>query len=96
LAEPILTFGLETENYAQQCGQSVMLKFIDENAVVIAISLSFSTFGFVLGTRVFDLDSYELIGALIAGAVCGITILTIEFYNSKQSAIRARLCVPTI
>jgi hypothetical protein len=35
-----------------------MLKFIYENAVVIAISLSFSTFGFVLGTRVFDLDSY--------------------------------------
>jgi hypothetical protein len=67
-----------------------MCNFIDENAVVIAICLSFSTFGFVLGTRVFDLDSQELIGALIAIAVCGITIFTIEFYNSKQDAIRAR------
>ena len=67
-----------------------MCKFIDENAVVVAICLSFSTFGFVLGTRVFDLDSHELIGALIAAAVCGITIFTIEFYNSKQNAIRAR------
>jgi hypothetical protein len=73
-----------------------MGKFIIESAVVIAISLSFSTFGFVLGMRVFDLNSHELIGALIAGAVCGITIFTIEFYNSKQSAIRARLCEPKI
>ena len=73
-----------------------MGKFIIESAVVIAISLSFSTFGFVLGTRVFDLNSQDLIGALIAGAVCGITILMTEFYNSKQSAIRARLCSPKI
>ena len=70
-----------------------MRQFINQSAVVIAISLSFSTFGFVLGTRVFDLDSHELIGALIAGAVCGITILLIEFYNSKRSAIRTRLCL---
>ena len=73
-----------------------MRQFINESAVVIAISLSFSTFGFVLGTRVFDLDFQKLIGALIAGAVCGITILMIEFYNSKRSAIRTRLCSPRI
>ena len=73
-----------------------MGKFIIESAVVIAISLSFSTFGFVLGTRVFDLNSQDLIGALIAGAVCGITILMTEFFNSKKSAIRARLYEPQI
>ena len=91
LAELILTVG--NSELRIHCGQSVMRKFINDGAVVIAISLSFFAFGFVLGTRVFDLDFQEVIGALIAGAVCGVTVLIIEFRNSKKqlSAIRARL-----
>lgn len=70
-----------------------MRKFINDGAIVIAISLSFFAFGFALGTRVFDLDFQEVIVALIAGAVCGVTVLMIEFHNSKRQlgAIRARL-----
>jgi hypothetical protein len=70
-----------------------MRKFINDGAVVIAISLSFFAFGFVLGMRVFDLNYQEVITALIAGAVCGVTILIIEFHKSKKqlSEVRARL-----
>ena len=91
LAELILTVG--NSELRIHCGQSVMRKFINDGAVVIAISLSFFAFGFALGTRVFDLDFQEVISALIAGAVCGVTVLIIEFHNSKKqlSAIRARL-----
>ncbi len=36
-----------------------MLKFIGGNAVAIAISLSFFTFGFILGADVFQLTSSQ-------------------------------------
>jgi hypothetical protein len=70
-----------------------MLKFIHDNAKVIAISLSFFTFGYVLGTNAFDLGPRETMTVFIAGAVCGITALLTEYSNSKKrhSAIRARL-----
>jgi hypothetical protein len=70
-----------------------MLTFIHDNTKVIAISISFFTFGYVLGTNAFDLAPRETMTVLIAGAACGITALMTEYSNSKkrQSAIRARL-----
>ena len=59
LAELILTVG--NSELRIHCGQSVMRKFINDGAVVIAISLSFFAFGFVLGMRVFDLNYQEVI-----------------------------------
>jgi mannose/fructose/N-acetylgalactosamine-specific phosphotransferase system component IID len=78
-------------------GQSAMLKFIYDNAKIIAISISFFTFGFAIGADVFDLTSEDGINALIAGAVCGMTVLMIEYSKSKKqhSEIVARLSQET-
>jgi len=70
-----------------------MLKFISEHAVTIAVSLSFFTFGFVLGADVFQLSFKQIITALVSCAVCAATILAVEFYRSQKqlSAARERL-----
>lgn len=72
-----------------------MLRFISENAAIIAISLSFFTIGFVLGADVFQLTFKQIITGLVAGAVCGVTILAIEYSRSRKqlSAVRERLSV---
>ena len=62
-----------------------MRKFIYDRAVIIAISLSFFAFGFVLAANVYDLTSQEVFVGLIAGAVCGITVLVVEIVNSTRS-----------
>ena len=62
-----------------------MRKFIYDRALIIAISLSFFTFGFVLAADMYDLTSQEVIIGLIAGAVCGLTVLAIEIANSARS-----------
>ena len=46
-----------------------MLKFVYDRATIIAISLSFFTFGFVLAAAVYDLSMREVFTGLIAGAV---------------------------
>ena len=61
-----------------------MLKFVYDRATIIAISLSFFAFGFVLAAAVYDLTTREVITGLIAGAVCGITILALEIANSAR------------
>jgi hypothetical protein len=70
-----------------------MLKFIGRNAVTIAVSLSFFTFGFVLGAEVFQLTYKQVITALVSCAVCAGTILAVEYYRSKKqlSVVRERL-----
>jgi predicted branched-subunit amino acid permease len=70
-----------------------MLKFIGGNAVTIAVSLSFFTFGFILGADVFQLTFKQIVTALISGAVCAGTILAVEYYRSKKqlSVVRERL-----
>jgi hypothetical protein len=70
-----------------------MLKFIGENAVTVAICVSFFIFGFVLGADVFQPTFEQGIVALISGAVCGATILAVEYHRSKKqlSAVRERL-----
>ena len=52
-----------------------MLKFLHQKAIIVAISLSFFTFGYVLGKDAFDLTAEQEIIVLIASAVCGIEIL---------------------
>ena len=61
-----------------------MRKFIYDRAVIIAVSLSFFAFGFVLAANAYDLTSQEVIIGLVAGAVCGITVLAIEIANSMR------------
>ena len=61
-----------------------MLKFIYENAKIIAICISFFTFGFVLGANVFGLASEDGITVLVSGAACGITVLMIVYSKSKK------------
>jgi hypothetical protein len=70
-----------------------MFKFISGNAVTIAVSLSFFTFGFILGADVFQLTSRQIVTALISGGVCGATILAAEYIRSKKqlNAVRERL-----
>ncbi len=58
-----------------------MLKFIYDRALIIGMSLSFFTFGFVLAKDVYDLTSEEVTIGLIAGAVCGVTVFLIEIAN---------------
>jgi len=67
-----------------------MFKFIGESAVVIAICLSFFTFGFVLGANFFELTSKQVVAGLIAGAACGLTIFLVEYHRSKKQLSVAR------
>ena len=59
-----------------------MLGFMRDHAVIVAISLSFYVFGFVLGGDVFNLASENVLTVFIGGAVCGITILLMEMARS--------------
>jgi hypothetical protein len=68
-----------------------MLKFIHNHAVVIAISLSFFMFGFVLGTGVFDLVTENVLAVFIGGTACGITILLLEMVHSGTQMRPLRL-----
>ena len=52
-----------------------MLNFLLKKANIVAMSLVFFTFGFLLGKDVFDLTLGEEIIVIIASAACGITIL---------------------
>ena len=61
-----------------------MLKFMYDHAVIIAISLSFFLFGFVLGAGVFDLVSENVLAVFIGGTACGITILLLEMVHSGK------------
>lgn len=72
-----------------------MLKFISESALVIAISLSFFVFGFVLGADFFQLSFRQVVTGLIAGAVCGVAILAVEYSRSRKqlTMVRERLSV---
>ena len=68
-----------------------MLKFLNKNANIIAISLSFFTFGYVLGKGAFDLTTGQEIIVLIASAVCGIEILMSSYSTARRTELRARL-----
>ena len=73
-----------------------MLKFVYDRATIIAISLSFFTFGFVLAAAVYDLSMREVFTGLIAGAVCGITILAMEIANSARLEKQDAAVVPEL
>ena len=68
-----------------------MLKFMYDHAVIIAISLSFFVFGFILGADVFDLSSENILAVMIGGAACGMTIL---LYLGPQTKV-FRFAIPT-
>jgi hypothetical protein len=68
-----------------------VLKFLHQNANIVAISLSFFTFGFVLGRDAFELTAEQQIIVLIASAVCGIEILMSSYSSARRTALRTRL-----
>jgi hypothetical protein len=71
-------------------GDIFMFKFIGENAVTVAICLTFFTFGFILGADIFQLTFRQIATALISGAICGSTILMVEYLRSKKQLNAAR------
>ncbi len=72
-----------------------MFKFISESALVIAVSLSFFAFGFVLGADFFQLTFRQVVTGLVAGAACGLAILAVEYARSRRqlTVVRERLSV---
>ena len=72
-------------------GGEAVLKFLHQNAIIVAISLSFFTFGYVLGKSAFDPTAEQEIIVLIASAVCGIEILMCSYSSARRTALRTRL-----
>ena len=70
-----------------------MLNYLLKKANIVAISLVFFTFGFVLGKDLFDLTLGEEITVIIASVACVIAILT-SLYVSKMDGFRALDHVP--
>ena len=56
-----------------------MRKFLTDRATVIGVSLAFFAFGFSLAANIYDLTFQETMIGLFAGAICGVTIMVIEF-----------------
>ena len=71
-----------------------MLNFLLKNANIVAMSLVFFTFGFLLGKDVFDLTLGEEIIAIVASAASAIAILT-SLYVSKMDGFRALIHAET-
>ena len=65
-----------------------MLNFLLKKANIVAMSLVFFTFGFLLGKDVFNLTLGEEIIVIIASVACAIAILT-SLYVSKMDGFRA-------
>lgn len=65
-----------------------MLNYLLKRANIVAVSLVFFTFGFVLGKEVFDLSLGEEIIVIIASAACAIATLT-SLYVSNLNDFRA-------
>jgi len=72
-------------------GGKAVFKFLHKNINIVAISLSFFTFGFVLGRSAFDLTTGQEIIVLIASAACGFEILMHSYLSARRAALRARL-----
>jgi len=71
-----------------------VLNFLLKNAHIVAMSLIFFTFGFLLGKDVFDLTLVEEITVIIASVACAIAILT-SLYVSKVDGFRALIHAAT-
>jgi len=68
--------------------EEAVLNYLLKKANIVAISLVFFTFGFVLGKDLFDLTLGEEITVIIASVACVIAILT-SLYVSKMDGFRA-------
>jgi hypothetical protein len=69
-------------------GGKAVLKFLHKNTNIVAISLSFFTFGFVLGKGALDLTTGQEIILLIASAACGFEILMHSYSSVRRTALR--------
>lgn len=70
-----------------------MLTYLKNCALVCALSASFFVFGLALGSGLFRLTLAQIVTVVIAGTVCGITVLLVAFSHSKKQmeAVRDRL-----
>jgi hypothetical protein len=67
-----------------------MMKFIQNRAVIIAISLSFFGFGFSILGNMIELTSGEIWSGLLSGLACGITVLLVTAATASDNPARVR------
>ena len=67
-----------------------MLKFVQNRAVIIAISLSFFGFGFSILENMIDMTSGEVWSGLLSGVACGLTVLLVTAATSSDIPARVR------
>jgi hypothetical protein len=67
-----------------------MLKFLQNRAVIIAISMSFFGFGFSILGNMIELTSGEIWSGLLSGLACGITVLLVTAATSSDIPARVR------
>ena len=67
-----------------------MLKFVQNRAVIIAISLSFFVFGFSILENMIDMTSGEVWSGLLSGVACGLTVLLVTAATSSDIPARVR------
>jgi hypothetical protein len=67
-----------------------MMKFIQNRAVIIAISLSFFGFGFSILGNMIELTTDEIWSGLLSGLACGITVLLVTTATSSDLPAQVR------
>ena len=67
-----------------------MLKFIQNRAVIIAISMSFFGFGFSIRGNMIELTTGEIWSGLLSGLACGITVLLVTAATASDIPARVR------
>jgi hypothetical protein len=67
-----------------------MLKFVQNRAVIIAISLSFFGFGFSILENMIDMTSGEVWSGLLSGVACGLTVLLVTAATASDIPAQVR------
>lgn len=67
-----------------------MLKFLQNRAVIIAISMSFFGFGFSILGNMIELTTGEIWSGLLSGLACGITVLLVTAATASDIPARVR------
>jgi hypothetical protein len=67
-----------------------MLKFVQNRAVIIAISLSFFGFGFSILGNMIEMTTGEIWSGLLSGLACGLTVMLVTAATSSDIPARVR------
>jgi len=62
-----------------------MLSYVQSHTVPITIGVSFFVFGFFVFANVLNLSDRDVLIGLIAGAICGVTMLTVSSTQARKS-----------